>query len=164
METLRQVSLRLICKEPLYSTRAPRVSDNSSMDFYSQMLRGLGSQAQVLKFKVPNVGYRSFTLSGEMAGFEFPRDCGSERHSAVSGKISATLPSSVWFPFHLRDVKRFFRLFSSSSLSAIRVVSYLRLLIFLLAILIPASASSSLTFRMIHSAYKLNKQGDNIQP
>ena len=109
METLRQVSLRLICKEPLYSTRAPRVSDNSSTDFYSQMLRGLGSQAQVLKFKVPNVGYRSFTLSGEMAGFEFPRDCGSERHSAVSGKISATPPSSVWFPFHLRDVKRFFR-------------------------------------------------------
>jgi len=40
------------------------------------------------------------------------------------------------------------RLFSSSSLSAIRVVSsaYLRLLIFLLAILIPACASCSLTF------------------
>ena len=43
------------------------------------------------------------------------------------------------------------RLFSSSSLSAIRVVSsaYLRLLIFLLAILIPACASSSLAFCMI---------------
>ena len=40
------------------------------------------------------------------------------------------------------------RLFSSSSLSAIRVVSsaYLRLLIFLLAILIPACASSSPVF------------------
>ena len=58
------------------------------------------------------------------------------------------------------------RLFSSSSLSAIRVVSsaYLRLLIFLLAILIPAHASSSLAFPMMYSAYKLNKQGDNIQP
>ena len=58
------------------------------------------------------------------------------------------------------------RLFSSSSLSAIRVVSsaYLRLLIFLLAILIPACASSSLAFRTIYSAYTLNKQGDNIQP
>ena len=58
------------------------------------------------------------------------------------------------------------RYFSSSSLSAIRVVSsaYLRLLIFLLAILIPACASSSLAFCMIYSAYKLNKQGDNIQP
>ena len=58
------------------------------------------------------------------------------------------------------------RLFSSSSLSAIRVVlsAYLRLLIFLSAILIPACASSSPAFCMIYSAYKLNKQGDNIQP
>ena len=58
------------------------------------------------------------------------------------------------------------RLFSSSSLSAIRVVSsaYLRLLIFLPAILIPAYASSSPVFLMMYSAYKLNKQGDNIQP
>ena len=58
------------------------------------------------------------------------------------------------------------RLFSSSSLSAVRVVSsaYLMLLIFLLAILIPACASFSLAFLMMYSAYKLNKQGDNIQP
>ena len=58
------------------------------------------------------------------------------------------------------------RLFSSSSLSAIRVVSSacLRLLIFLLAILIPACASSSPEFLTMYSAYKLNKQGDNIQP
>ena len=58
------------------------------------------------------------------------------------------------------------RLFSSSSLSAIRVVSsaYLRFLIFLLAILIPAYASSSLAFLMMYSVYKLNKQVDNIQP
>ena len=50
--------------------------------------------------------------------------------------------------------------------SAITVVlsAYLRLLIFLLAVLIPACASSSLALRMMHSAYKLNKQGDNIQP
>ena len=46
------------------------------------------------------------------------------------------------------------RLFSSSSLSARRVVSsaYLRLLIFLPAILIPAYASSSLVFLMMYSA------------
>jgi len=55
------------------------------------------------------------------------------------------------------------RLFSSSSLSAIRVV-YLRLLIFLPAILIPACASSSPAFLMMYSTYKLNKQGDNIHP
>ena len=58
------------------------------------------------------------------------------------------------------------RLFSSCSLSAIKVVSstYLRLLIFLLAILTQACASSSLAFLMMYSAYKLNKQHDNIQP
>ena len=57
------------------------------------------------------------------------------------------------------------RLFSSSSLSAIRVVSsaYLKLLIFLLAILNPACASSSLAFHMMYSVCKLNKQGDTIQ-
>ena len=51
-----------------------------------------------------------------------------------------------------------------SSLSAMRVVSsaYLRLLIFLLAILLPACASSSPEFLMMYSACKLNKQGDNI--
>ena len=60
-------------------------------------------------------------------------------------------------------IKRFF---NSPSLSAISVVSsaYLRLLIFPLAILIPACASSSPVFLMMYSAYKLNKQGDNIQP
>ena len=58
------------------------------------------------------------------------------------------------------------RLFSSSSLSAIRVVSsaYLRLLIFLPSVLIPACASPSLAFHMIYSAHILNKQCDNIQP
>ena len=57
------------------------------------------------------------------------------------------------------------RLFSSSSLSAIRVVlsAYLRLLIFLPAIFFLAGASSSPAFCMMYSAYKLNKQGDNIQ-
>ena len=56
-------------------------------------------------------------------------------------------------------------LFSSSSLFAIGVVSsaYLRLLIFLPAILIPACASFSPAFQMMYSAYKLNKQSDNIQ-
>ena len=57
------------------------------------------------------------------------------------------------------------RLFSSS-LYAIRVVSsaYLRLLIFLLANLIPACVSCIPAFQMMYSAYKLNKQSDNIQP
>ena len=58
------------------------------------------------------------------------------------------------------------RLFSSSLLSAIRGVSsaYLRWLMFLPAILITACASYSPVFLMMYSAYKLNKQGDSIQP
>ena len=35
---------------------------------------------------------------------------------------------------------------------------------FLSAVLIPACASSSPEFLMMYSAYKLNKQGGNIQP
>ena len=57
------------------------------------------------------------------------------------------------------------RLFSSSPLSAIRMVSsaYIKLLIFPPLILIPAWDSFSLAFQATYSAYKLNKQGDNIQ-
>ena len=53
-----------------------------------------------------------------------------------------------------------------SFLSAISVVSsaYLRLLIFLPGVLIPACASSILAFHIMYSACGLNKQGDNIQP
>ena len=59
-------------------------------------------------------------------------------------------------------IKRLF----NSSLSVIRVASstYLRVLIFLLAILILAYNSFILAFPMMYSACKLNKQGDNIQP
>ena len=56
--------------------------------------------------------------------------------------------------FQLSSFNFIKRLFSSSSLSAIRVVSsaYLRLLIFLPEILIPACASSSPVFLMMYSA------------
>ena len=59
-------------------------------------------------------------------------------------------------------IKRLF----SSLLSAISVVSsaYLRLLIFLQTIFIPVCASSTPAFLMMYSPYKLNKQGDSIQP
>ena len=57
------------------------------------------------------------------------------------------------------------KLFNSSSLFTITVVStaYLRLLIFLLTSQFQL-VSSSLAFLMMYSAYKLNKQGDNVQP
>ena len=56
--------------------------------------------------------------------------------------------------FHIQQ-----ELFNSSSLSAINVVSsaYLRSLIFLLAVSIPACKSSSPGFHMMYSADKLNK-------
>ena len=65
--------------------------------------------------------------------------------------------------FSLSSFTSIKRLFSSSSLSAVRVVSsaYLRLLIFLPAILISACAPSSPAFQMMYSACKLNS--DNIQ-
>ena len=58
------------------------------------------------------------------------------------------------------------RLFGSSLLSAIKILSsaYLMLLIILPEILTPTYASSSPAFCMIYFAYKLNKQDDNIQP
>ena len=68
--------------------------------------------------------------------------------------------------FSLCSVTFIKRLISYSWLSAITVVSsvYLRLLIFLLAVLIPASASPSLAFCIMYSAQKLNNQGGNVQP
>ena len=68
---------------------------------------------------------------------------------------------TFWLP-SLTFITRLF----SSLLSAITVVSsaYLRFLIVLPKILIPASDSSSQAFCMMYSAYKLHKQGDNIEP
>ena len=99
----------------------------------------------------------------------------SDTFPTVSPSISHEVmgPDAMFFVFWVLSYKPTFslssftfikRLFSSPSLSAIRVVSsaYLRLLIFLLAILIPAYASSSPAFLMMYSAYKLNKQGDGI--
>ena len=67
--------------------------------------------------------------------------------------------------FSLYSFTFIMRLFGSL-LSAIRLVTsvYLRLLIFLPAMLILACASSSPAFPMMYSAYKLNTQDDNIQP
>ena len=106
-----------------------------------------------------------------------PRKIKSDTVSTVSPSISHEVVGldAMIFIFWMLSFKPAFslssftfikRLFSSSPLSAIRVVSsaYLRLLMFLPAILIPACASSSPAFHMIYSAYKLNKQGDNIQP
>ena len=84
-------------------------------------------------------------------------------------------PHAMIFVFSLLNFKPAFslssftfikRLFISSSISTVRVVlsAYQELLVFLLAVSIPACVSSSLVFHMMYSTYKLNKQGDNIQP
>ena len=105
-------------------------------------------------------------------------DFGAQKNTVTFSTVSPSIyyevmgPDAMIFIFWMLSFKRVFslfsskRLFSSSSLSAIRVVSsgYLRLLIFLPAIWIPACASSNLAFCMMYSVYKLNKQGDNIQP
>ena len=97
-----------------------------------------------------------------------PRKIKSDTVSTVSPSISHEVmgPDAIIFVFRMLSFKPTFslstftfikRLLSSSSLSAIRVVSsaYLRLLIFLLSILIPACVSSSPAFLLIYSAYKL---------
>ena len=53
------------------------------------------------------------------------------------------------------------RLFNSLSAIGVESSAYLRWLVFLPAILIPACASSSLAFHMMFSACKLNMQGYN---
>ena len=115
----------------------------------------------------------SFLMTFAMGGVPHT---GSQQSDTVSPSISHELmgPGAIIFVFWMLSFKPTFslssftfikRLFSSPSLSAIRVVSsaYLRWLILLLAILIPACPSSSPVFLMMYSAYKLNKQGDSIQ-
>jgi len=93
--------------------------------------------------------------------FYLSRSDGTRCHDVSFLKVEFL--SQIFLLSSFTLIKRFF---SSSSLSDIRVVSsaYLRLLIFLLAILSPACDSSSLAFHMMYFAYKLNKQDDNIQP
>ena len=95
-----------------------------------------------------------------------PKKIKSVTVSFVSPSICHEVVDQMPWSFSLSSFTFIKRRFSSSLLSAISVVSsaYLRLLIFLPAILIPACASSSPAFHIMYSAYKLNKQGDNIQP
>ena len=80
----------------------------------------------------------------------------------LDATISVFLMLSFKPAFSLSSFILIKRLFNSSSLSAIKVVSsaYLRLLILLPTILIPAFDSSSPAFL----CYTLHKQGDHVQP
>ena len=93
--------------------------------------------------------------------FYLPRSDGTGYHDLSF--VNVEFQASFFTPlFHLHQ-KMLVPLFF---FSAVRVVSsaYQWLMIFLLEILIPACDFSSLAFHMTHSPYKLNKQGDNIQP
>ena len=94
----------------------------------------------------------------------FPPICHEVMGSVAIIFIIWMLSFKPVFPFSFCTFIK--RLFSSSSFSAIKVVSsaYQRLLIYLLAIVIPAYASSSPTFHMIYSTYMFNMQSDDIQP
>ena len=101
-----------------------------------------------------------------------PKKIKSLTVSIVSPSICHELMEPVFLilsfrpAFSLSSYTLIKRLFSSSLISAISLVSsaYLRLLIFLPAVLIPACDSSSPVFCMRYSAYNLDNQDDNIQP
>ena len=84
----------------------------------------------------------------------------------VMGLCAMILVLWMWYfkPAFHSSLSSSSKLCSSFSLSAIKVVlfAYLRLLAFLLRILNLASASSSLAFLLMYTAYMLNKQGENI--
>ena len=97
------------------------------------------------------------------------RDFGAWEYKTVTASI--VIPIYLpWSDWTLHEGKRgewksWFKTQHSSSLSVIGVVSstYLRLMIFLLAIVILACDSSSPAFCIMYSAYKLNKQSNKIQ-
>ena len=95
----------------------------------------------------------------EFFSYYLPWSDGTRCHdfSCFNGEFQAS-----FFTSSFTLIKKFF---SSSSLSALWVVlsAYLRLLIFLPEILIPAYHSPSPAFCMMYFACKLNKQGNNIQ-
>ena len=86
-----------------------------------------------------------------MAAHQAPLSLGFSRQEYWSG---LPFPS----PMHSCMLSRF------SCIRLCATLWYLRLLIFLPTVWIPACASSSSAFLTMYSSYKLNKQGDNIRP
>ena len=83
----------------------------------------------------------------------------------VMGLVTVVLVLSLRFKrafllFSFTLIKRPFS--SSSFMQLVQLSTYWRSLILVLTVLITACASSSPAFCMMYSAYKWNKQGDNI--
>ena len=101
-------------------------------------------------FQIGKGVHQGCTLSRCFSSAQFTQSC-----PTVCDPVNRSTPGlPVHHHFLLSSFTFIKKLFSSSSLSAIRVVSsaYLTLLIFLLAILIPACVSSSPAFLMMYSA------------
>ena len=110
----------------------------------------MATHSSILAWKIPRSeepgGVQTMGLQRDM----------TERQSAAQWMLSFRSA------FSLSSFTLIKRLFRSSSLYAIRISSaYPRLLIFLLILVYD---SSSPVFCMMYSEYKLNKQGNNIQP
>ena len=91
--------------------------------------------------------------------FSFHINCSNEYSGLISFRID-------WFDLLAVQgtLKGLLQHHSSKASILWYLSAYLRLLIFLPAILILACASSSPAFCMMYSAYKLNKRDDNTQP
>ena len=126
------------------------------------------SKEELKNKELYDMAYREGQLTKiQINGFKSIRECSIDLKpiNVLIGSNGAG-KSNFISAFTLSSFTLIKRLFSSSLLSVIRVVSseYLNLLIFLLAILIPACASFSPVLCMMYSVCKLNEQGDNIQP
>ena len=142
---------------------------------HSAVIRGLEQKPHLVWHWASHFSFQSLcVLIGEAVILEL-RKMKSVTVSTVSSSICHEVMgldamilvfwmSSFKPAFSLSSFTFIEKFFSSSSFSAIRVVSpaYLRLLVFLPAILIPACVSFSPAFHMMSSAQNLNKQGDNL--
>ena len=119
--------------------------------FYA-LEKEMATHSSVLAWRIPGMGKPGGlpSLGSHRVGHDW------SDLAAASFKSAFSLPSFTLIK----------RLNSSSSLSAIRVISsaHVRLLIFLLVILISACDSSSPACLMTYCIHKINKKGVNIQP
>ena len=100
-------------------------------------------------------------LQSPSAVISEPRNIKCLTVSVVSPSICHEMmgPDDMILVFWMLSFKPTFHSLSLSSRGSLALLHFL-----LPEILIPACASSSPAFLMIYSGYKLNKQGDNIQP
>ena len=129
--------------------------------FCSSLLSALGFLGSSIgKESACNVGDPSLSLwSGRYAGEgnSYPLQYSGLENSMDRGDWQATVHGLTKSWTQLSDFHFLF------FCHRVVLTMYLKLFIFLLAVSIPASVSSSPALGLMYSAYNLNKQGDNIQ-